>query len=215
MSRQGSGKPAAKSAAKQRRRRLIGRGTLWLIAFLFLASGLLRLGGEAGLATARELAALTQGEDHGAIPPPGDLAALCGTEADIAEVLARLRDREARLAEREAALEDRLQVLAVAERQIQANLTALVQAETELEATMALADSAAEDDLARLTAVYENMKPREAAPLFEAMDPQFAAGFLGRMRPDAAAAIMAGLAPQTAYSFSVILAGRNASVPTE
>jgi flagellar motility protein MotE (MotC chaperone) len=35
------------------------------------------------------------------------------------------------------------------------------------------------------------------------------------MRPDAAAGIMAGLQPQTAYTISVVLAGRNAKVPTE
>jgi flagellar motility protein MotE (MotC chaperone) len=47
------------------------------------------------------------------------------------------------------------------------------------------------------------------------MTPEFAAGFMARMRPDAAAAIMAGLEPATAYSISVVIAGRNARVPTE
>ena len=78
---------------------------------------------------------------------------------------------------------------------------------------MAYADTAAEGDLARLTAVYENMKPKDAAALFEEMDPDFAAGFLGRMRADSAAGIMAGLSPPVAYSVSVLLAGRNANVP--
>ncbi len=137
-------------------------------------------------------------------------------DSNLAVVLAELREREARVSAREAALETRLQALAVAEDQISKNIAALTRAEDELAATMALADTAAEDDLSRLTAVYENMKPKEAAPLFEAMDPpQFAAGFLGgRMRPDAAASILAGLDPKTAYAISVILAGRNAAVPT-
>ena len=74
---------------------------------------------------------------------------------------------------------------------------------------------AVENDLAALTSVYENMKPKEAAPLFEAMDPVFAAGFLARMRPEVAAGIMAKLSPDAAYSISVILAGRNANVPRE
>ena len=55
----------------------------------------------------------------------------------------------------------------------------------------------------------------EAAALFEEMDPRFAAGFLGRMPAPAAAAIMAGLSPKTAYSFSVLLAGRNANAPRD
>ena len=88
-------------------------------------------------------------------------------------------------------------------------------AEEELRAVLALADGAAEGDLARLTAVYESMKPKDAIPLFEKMAPEFAAGFLGRMRPDAAGAILSGLPPDSAYSISAILAGRNATAPQD
>jgi flagellar motility protein MotE (MotC chaperone) len=84
-----------------------------------------------------------------------------------------------------------------------------------LRAVLAIADGAAEGDLARLTAVYESMKPKDAAPLFEKMAPEFAAGFLGRMRPEAAGAILSGLPPDMAYSISAILAGRNATAPTD
>ena len=59
------------------------------------------------------------------------------------------------------------------------------------------------------------MNAKEASVLFEAMAPEFAAGFLGRMRADAAAAVMAGLEPETAYAISVLLAGRNAAVPSD
>ncbi|MEZ5673973.1 MAG: hypothetical protein R3D81_01625 [Thalassovita sp.] len=80
---------------------------------------------------------------------------------------------------------------------------------------MAVADQAAERDIGTLVAVYENMKPKDAAPLFEEMDPNFAAGFLSRMKPEAAAGIMAGLSPNVAYTISVVLAGRNAEAPKE
>ena len=89
------------------------------------------------------------------------------------------------------------------------------EAETELEATLALADGAAESDLAKLTRMYEVMKPKEAAALFTEMDPIFAAGFLGRMQPERAAAVLAGMEPKAAYTLSLILAGRNGAVPTE
>ena len=91
----------------------------------------------------------------------------------------------------------------------------MIAAEEALAATIAMADEAAATDLDQLTNVYENMKPKEAAALFEEMPPEFAAGFLGMMRPDAAALIMTQLEPEVAYSFSVVLAGRNANVPTE
>ena len=85
--------------------------------------------------------------------------------------------------------------------------------EEELKATLALADGAAEEDLARLTAVYQAMKPKDAAKLFETMSPEFAAGFLGRMPPESAAAILSGMSSEAAYGVSVIVAGRNAEVP--
>jgi flagellar motility protein MotE (MotC chaperone) len=199
--------------ARARRRRAAGRGTLGLLATLLLVSGGLRLvegtGGEIrdGLrafaasgtdAEASELGAASQD----ARPSPDAL-------------LAALAEREAELDRREAALADRERAVAIAEERIAANLDAMEEAERRLRETIALADGAAADDLARLTRMYETMKPKEAAALFETMDPNFAAGFLGQMRPDAAAAVLAGLTPETAYTISLVLAGRNMRVPTE
>lgn len=197
-----------KGMAKAKRRGPV-RGTLWVIALLLATSGILRLNGS-GLALARELTSPTGADQmENAAEPQA-----CKNESDIMLVLTRLHEREVSLEAREGAIADRMQALAVAEAAFKENLAALITAEEQLRATMALADSAAENDLTRLTAVYENMKAKEAAALFETMDPQFAAGFLGRMRPETAASIMAGLKPETAYTISVVLAGRNANVPT-
>ena len=126
-----------------------------------------------------------------------------------------MKNREDRIVKKEGQISDRIQALAVAKHGIDQKLAELIKAEKELKATIALAETASEDDLSRLVSVYENMKPKDAAALFEEMEPQFSSGFLGRMRPDAAAKIFAGLTPEKAYSISVILAGRNANVPTE
>ena len=150
-----------------------------VIAAMLALSGGLRLGAGIGWA---EASAAAEGPDDRA-----EVAGSCETPDDIARVLALLKEREDRVVSREGALADRLQALAVAETQIASNMAALEEAEARLSATMAHASTAAEDDLARLTSVYENMKAKEAAPVFAAMDPKFAAGFLGRMRPDAAA----------------------------
>ena len=205
-----------KSAEKgKKRRKSPARGVLWIIALLLSTSGAIRLSGETGQAIALEVTQMAGVSEENPPGHGGDMEPQsCSAEADITLVLNRLQEREALLEARELALAERLQALAVAEATISENLQALVAAETALKATMALADTAAEDDLIRLTAVYENMKAKEASELFQAMDPQFAAGFLGRMRPDAAASIMAGLDPQTAYTISVVLAGRNANVPS-
>ncbi|MEO0751022.1 MAG: hypothetical protein AAFY25_04405 [Pseudomonadota bacterium] len=134
---------------------------------------------------------------------------------EISDMVTAFQAREARLVAREAALEDRLTALRIADQQISEKLAKLEAAETQLRETIALAEDASKDDLDRLTLVYENMKPKQAAALFEEMDPNFAAGFLARMRPESAAEIMAGLTPEAAHLFSVVLAGRNANVPQQ
>lgn len=184
-------------------RRPRGRGTLHLIAGLLIASAIVRISAQAG-------PALAQGTDA---PDEPEMDAPPAVETDA--LLAAFQAREARLVAQETQLRDRLQALRVAEVEIEEKLQALRAAEEALSATIALAETASETDLAQLTTVYENMKPKDAAALFEEMTPRFAAGFLGLMRPDAAAQIMTELEPETAYSFSVVLAGRNANVPTQ
>ena len=186
-----------------RLRRTRGRGTLHILTGLLVASAVVRISAGAGpaFAQADEPAEIAQEEQ----PIAG------GTDA----LLAAFQAREARLTAREAQMRDRMQALQVAEAEIEEKLDALKAAETALSATIAQADRVSETDISQLTAVYENMKPKDAAALFEEMTPQFAAGFLGMMRADAAAQIMTELEPETAYSFSVVLAGRNANAPTE
>lgn len=185
--------------------RRTGRGTLVLIALLFAASGAVRFGDGLGSSIAR-----AAGADP--VPEPA-VAESCGPLPQ--ELAAALLAREARVSAQEAALADRAAALDLASEVLDGRMEALRETETELRATLALADGAAEADLARLTTVYESMKPKDAALLFTEMDSQFAAGFLGRMRPDAAAAILTGMAPDKAYAVSAILAGRNSAVPRQ
>ena len=208
-----SRKPATITKKTGRRGSRPGRGTLMLIAGLLLSSAFIRLSDDAGRAIARQSDPDTLRDDHGqdAVAHPVD----CAVPPDMAAMFSAFQERETRLQERESQMRSRMQALTVVDREVTARIAALTEAEEQLRATLALADSAAEKDLGRLTTVYENMKPKDAAALFEEMDPSFSAGFLGRMRPEAAAAIMAGLSPKTAYTVSAILAGRNADVPKE
>lgn len=187
--------------------RLKRRSTGWTsnaIIGLLLTSAIVRIGITAGPAMADSTAASVD-----------ENAPIAIDTADTGSLLAALQAREIRLDERDSQISERMQALDVAETEIEEKLQALIIAEERLSATLALADGASESDLMRLTTVYENMKPKEAAALFTEMAPQFAAGFLGMMRPDVAALIMTELEPEVAYSFSVVLAGRNANVPTD
>lgn len=178
---------------------LIVHPVLGVIAVLFFAAGLSR----AGLGVADVIAAETE------FPTPVALGDAEQTET----LLAALQEREARILAEEDALSEREKSLAAAQADITTQLQALASAEQQLLQTLSLTESAAEDDVFRLVAVYENMKPAQAALLFSQMDPTFAAGFFIRLRPDFAGAVMAELDPIVAYAISAILAGRHAQTP--
>lgn len=194
-----------------KRSRRVKGGALLLTSILLIGSATLRLGVQAGPAIAREMSH-TSPDPTAKMEEPHKITA---SSEDMQLLLTTLQEREARLDRREIRIEDRMKALEIADSAIERKLQALVEAEERLGATLALADGASEGDLARLTDVYEKMKPKDAAALFEEMAPKFAAGFVGRMRPTAAASVMAGLSPKAAYTISVILAGRNATVPKE
>lgn len=183
------------------------RGSLFVIIALLLASAALRIGSEAGQALAREAP----------IEKPGtsSIEKMCESEPDFPALMRVFKEREQRILKQEKDLRNRAQALLVTDEEVALKLVELKQAEMRLNELIAIAETAAEDDLTRLTKVYETMKPKEAAAVFEQMAPEFAAGFVGRMRPESAANVMSGLSPEAAYTISVILAGRNANAPTQ
>lgn len=185
-------------------------GALLLISVLMLSSGLLRIGLETGPALAKSVADLAVDETETPQQAPAKL-----DKARFHAMLVAFQEREERISALEVELADRQRAIEIAEKAVETQLQAILEAEQSLRATLAIADGAMEGDVARLTEVYENMKPKDAAALFSEMAPQFAAGFLSRMRADTAAAVLAGMAPDTAYSISVIMAGRHSGVPRE
>jgi flagellar motility protein MotE (MotC chaperone) len=184
-----------------------------LLALTFLCAALLRLadGPIAALADSHTSAdpalASTPAQPHAAAQ------ALPETPREGADWAIRLAQREAEITAREADVAERLAEVSAIEERIVTHIAELGRAETALAATMAQADIAAEADLSRLVAVFENMRPDEAARLFSEMDEGFAAGFLARLRPEVAAAVLSGIEPRRAYHISAIVAGRNAEVP--
>jgi len=176
-----------------------GRGILMILALLLGSSGALRVGAGVGAAMAEGATAAGTAPLDCPLPPAAVAAALVGREAEVKQ--------------RETEMADRMAALALADEAINKRMGELQVAEASLKKTLSIADGAAEKDLARLTAVYEAMKPADAAALFQTMAPDFAAGFLSRMRPEIAAAVLAGMKPDMAYSVSVLIAGRNATAP--
>jgi flagellar motility protein MotE (MotC chaperone) len=174
-----------------------------LIVLCFIASAALRLTGD-GWALAQGIGEAAMGGASGEAAPNGNDA-----------LLAAIRSREAQLDAEEKRLADRKQSLSVAEEKLNEQLAAFQKAQENLERTLALADKAAEKDIERMTTVYENMKPADAARIFETMEVNFAAGLLARMRPDVAAKVLTGMTAESAYAVTLTIASRNHAVPTE
>lgn len=198
--------------------RKVGRGSVLVISTLLVSSAILRLASGVALAEDTKITARPLPEKLTDNIATQTISAKATTRAPLdrvsmAGLLENLQQREALLIERERQMALRTKALNVADEEISRRMVDLEKAEISLRKTLSLADGAAEEDLARLTTVYESMKPKDTAALFQTMEPDFAAGFLGRMRPDVAAAVMTNLPPEVAYSISVIMAGRNANVP--
>lgn len=181
-----------------------------LLAAMLLLGASLRLVSAGGMALAQasraEPPATSTSDPTTARDPAGP---------DLAAMTVALVERERALEARLRDLDTRAAALAQAEAQITAQLVALQDAEAALAATLSLAERGAEDDLARMVAVFENMRPDDAARVFSEMDQVFAAGFIARLRPETAAALLAGLDPARAYALSALVAGRNAGAPRD
>ncbi len=190
-----------------------GPGTLVILSLLLASSGALRLGAEAGQVMAETRTSVGSGGGAEPSDPEAGVPAEC--PAPPAALAAALAERGAEIDTRTAILNDRMAALALAEQAITTRMAELEASESRLRATLQIADGAAEDDLVRLTAVYEAMKPKDAAALFSTMEAEFAAGFLGRMRPEIAALVLSGMKPEQAYTISALIAGRNALAPKE
>lgn len=177
-------------------------GGVGLIVACFLASGVLRLS-ESSLALAEEIESGT-----------GATANPAGSD-NPGQLMKALRDREAQLNAEEARIADRAQTLNVAEAKLAEQLAAYDKAQKQLQETLASADKAAEKDINKMTTVYENMKPADAARILDRMDVAFAAGLMARMRPEIAAQILSAMNADSAYAVTLTVASRNSKVPTK
>lgn len=75
-------------------------------------------------------------------------------------------------------------------------------------ATLEKIEAAKGEDIRRVSAIYEQMKPPLAGAIIGEMDPEFAAGLFLAMSGESASAIMATLDPERAYAITVLMAGR-------
>lgn len=110
-----------------------------------------------------------------------------------------------------ADLDRRKGEIAAAEAQVTARLSALKKAKAALGETRAGQDAGRTEGIGRLIAVYDAMKPAEAASILSALPPDFAAEILTRVQPEMGARIISRIDPGQAAVLTAHMGARRPS----
>lgn len=139
---------------------------------------------------------------------PEDFAAPGDPRLSKAEmsVLESLAARRAELNKRAEALDMREQVLAAAEKRVEERIAELKEIDRKINGRIAEIDAAQEEKLASLVAMYEGMKPKDAARIFERLDMGVLLDVVKRMQPRKMSAVLAAMDPVVAQDLTVELA---------
>ena len=135
---------------------------------------------------------------------------------DVPEAVAlaeTLRDRALRIERYMQALEDKRAQLAEAERVITARLVELRAAKGGITRRSNAQSEAVRTDIERLVAVYDQMKPAEAAAVLTNLPADFAAEILMRVQPEAGARIIAAVEPRQAALLTAEMGARSVRKP--
>jgi flagellar motility protein MotE (MotC chaperone) len=180
-------------------------------------------------APAMQMAATTTGETPPAAPAtpaagqptpataaaePFDPLTLTRPELEVLQQLAKRRDE---LAARERTLKDREQLLQATEQRLAAQVKQFQELKAELEGLTAQQKNGADGNLRRLVAIYEAMKPDEAARIFDTMESSVLLEVAGRMAERRLAPVLAQMTPARAQALTIAMANQSplANLPTE
>ncbi len=124
------------------------------------------------------------------------------------DLASAVKDRMHALDKRETHISDREAELKTYEAQVDKRLAELEEANNKLQASIKIVQDARDEDIQKLAAIYEGMKPAQAGSIINEMDAKFAAGLISSMNSEQAAQVVANMDSQKAYLVSVILANR-------
>jgi flagellar motility protein MotE (MotC chaperone) len=125
------------------------------------------------------------------------------------EVLSAIATERGLLDEQRAALDARASEIALAEETLAVEMARLGELRGELEGLMTKIDEAHQADVARLVALYVNMKPRDAATIMNDLDIEVAVTVLGAMPERDAAPVLAAMNVVRAQAISMIILERS------
>lgn len=153
-------------------------------------------------------------------PADGELDALEGA-SDIAPgsteaiLLQRLAERRAELDGFAAELQTRLSVVEAAEMRIEERMSELSAMEAQINALVDAREGAEAEQFAAIVAMYENMRPGDAATIFNDLDQAVLVRVGHAMNPRKLGPIMAKMIPTKAQELTVLLAQTGPTGPVE
>lgn len=147
-----------------------------------------------------EVAGDTYPLQPGAINSPGERA-----------VLGRLQDRRQELENRNRQLDMRESLIKAAEKRLEAKVEELKELEARVKAATGARDKAEAQRFGTIVAMYENMKPKEAARIFDRLDLKILVDVTTQINPRKMSEILAQMTPEAAERLTVELASRAGS----
>jgi flagellar motility protein MotE (MotC chaperone) len=136
------------------------------------------------------------GEGLGACPMPEEVLQSLSEERDLVE-------------KQQRALDARESEVNLAREKLNIEKTALLELKDSIEGLLKKIDAQQTDDLQRLIAFYQNMKPADAARIMNELDIEVVILVMGTMKPRVAAPIMAKMTPVRARAVSKIILERS------
>lgn len=159
--------------------------------------------------------AVASAEDVAAARPEMPPPVVAGLTSDPArcetpeEVLKSLSQERELVRDQKAQIDKRKSELALAHDKLEIEKSALLELKGSIETLLKKVEAAQTDDLNRLIAFYENMKPAEAARIMDDLDIEVTILVLATMKPRVAAPIMAKMSPVRARAVSKIILERS------
>jgi flagellar motility protein MotE (MotC chaperone) len=129
-------------------------------------------------------------------------------------ILERLSDRRQQLDARDEELAMRENLLKAAEKRVEAKVAELKALEAKVKSALDQRDETEAKRFKGIVAMYEGMKPKDAARIFDRLDLKILVDVSTQMKPATMSAILAQMAPEAAERLTVELAQRASAQKT-
>ncbi|WP_410216413.1 MotE family protein [Paracoccus sp. (in: a-proteobacteria)] len=148
-----------------------------------------------------------------AVAGPPEMLQGCTDVPEAVALAEELRDRALRIERYMAAIDSRKADLVAAEETLRARLDELKAQKNGMRTRQQGDTEALRSDIDRLIAVYDQMKPAEAAAILTNLPADFAAEILMRVQPETGARIIAAVEPRQAALLTAQMGARSVRNP--